>query len=114
MLITRRGYITRRGTYVPPRKIKNRGLPGKGPVLIKNPLKHHGLREYGYFHVDNKTVSQRHGALTRAMRVGKVQPVTLIRRLGAIATLTRRTMPRLSSIYRRDQHWLSKIVSARK
>lgn len=107
-MIIRRGYITKRGTYVPPRKIRNRGLPGKGPVLIKTPLKHHGLKEYGYFHVDAKTIAQRHRALKTAMKSG-VPRVTLIRRLGAIATLTSRTMPRLSKIYRRDQHWLSTI-----
>lgn len=108
-MIRRAAYTTKRGVYVKSTLIQNRGLPGKGPKLF-GPLKHHGLKEHGYFHVDNKTVTERHRALNRAMRSG-VSRTTLIRRLGAIATLTRRTMPRLSHIYRRDQHWLSKSVT---
>ena len=109
MILRRSGYTRKNGTRVKATMIKNLGLPGKGPKLF-GPLKHRGLKEYGYFHVDNKPVTERHSALNRAMRSG-VPRVTLIRRLGAISTLTRRTMPRLSHIYRRDQHWLSKSVA---
>ena len=104
--ILRHGYTTKKGTRVSASRIVNRGLPGKGPQLF-GPLKHGGLREYGYFHVDGKSLLARHRALTLAMRSG-VPKTTLIRRLGAISTLTRRTMPKLSAIYRRDQHWLSR------
>jgi hypothetical protein len=104
--IVRRGYTTKKGVRVSASKIRNRGLPGKGPKLF-GPLRHGGLREYGYFHVDGKSMLARHRALTLAMRSG-VPKTTLIRRLGAISTLTRRTMPKLSTIYRRDQHWLSR------
>jgi hypothetical protein len=48
----------------------------------------------------------RHKALSRAVSKGHEDPHAVIRRLIAISTLTKRTLPRASRIYKQDAAWV--------
>ena len=98
-------YIRKPGTsVVRPMAIPDVGAAGKGPKLI-GPLKGGMLTRYGYHPVESKTA--RHRALMKAMRVGHESPLAVARRLQAISTLTKRTLPTASRIYKMDRNWVS-------
>ena len=105
MIIKRRSYVRRDGTRVKASSfsIKNRGAPGRGKKLFT--LKKGGLSMYGY--KPTSSVSQRHSALSYAISRG-VPELTLSHRLGALATLFKRTNPKLSKSMRSNQH---KVIS---
>lgn len=111
LLIHRKGYTRSDGTRVSPTKYlsPNTGAPGRGKRLFT--LKKGGLSRYGYENILSSSVQKRRNALKRALNSG-VSKVTLGRRLGAIAVLTKRTIPRLSTAVRKDREWLR--TSARK
>lgn len=100
LIVTRKGYKRRDGTRVSPTTfaIKNRGLPGRGPKLFT--LRKGGLTEFGYRVKDPLQI--RHVALSRAISQG-VPSLTLSRRLGALATLLKRTSPQSSRRLRSNQ-----------
>lgn len=104
MLIRRKSYVRSDGTRVRATSYttKNRGKPGRGPKLFK--LKKGGLSRYGY--VTSASVANRHLALSRAISRG-VPSLTLSQRLGALATLLKRTNPALSKSLRRNQRWVA-------
>lgn len=105
MLIKRKSYVRSDGTRVKATsyKTKNRGRPGRGPKLFK--LKKGGLSRYGY--KTSTPMSMRHKALSMAISKG-VSSLTLSRRIGALATLLKRTNPLLSRSLRRNQLWISR------
>jgi hypothetical protein len=84
---------------------KDVGAIGKGPKLIGK-LKAGMLTQYHYHPVEAKT--NRHKALERAVFKGKEDPHVIIKRLTAISTLTKRTLPRASRIYKSDAIWVRK------
>lgn len=104
MLIRRRSYVRSDGTRIKATSYttRNRGKPGRGPKLFK--LKKGGLSRYGYS--TSAGVASRHLALTRAIAQG-VPGLTLSRRLGALATLLKRTNPMLSRRIRKNQRWVA-------
>lgn len=67
------------------------------------PLKHGMLTRFGYHPVEAKT--NRYKALTKAVSRGE-KPLAVMRRLVAISTLTKRTLPRASRIYKSDAMWV--------
>jgi len=85
--------------------IKDVGAAGKGPKLIGT-LKGGMLTRYHYHPVEAET--NRHKALERAIRNGREDPHAVIKRLVAISTLTKRTLPRASRIYKKDAKWVHK------
>lgn len=89
-------------SYVKSVPIPDVGAAGKGPKLI-GPLKGGMLTKYGYHPVESET--SRHRALSRAIRTGE-EPLALFRRLQAIGTLTKRTLPTASRTYLRDRNWI--------
>jgi hypothetical protein len=104
MIVKRKAYRRKDGTRVKASRfsIRNRGAPGRGPKLFT--LKKGGLSRYGY---DTKaSVAQRHSALSAAVSRG-VPALTLSHRLGALATLLKRTNPKLSRSLRRNQIWVN-------
>jgi hypothetical protein len=105
MIVHRKSYVRSDGTRVKATsfKIKNRGKRGRGPKLFK--LKKGGLSKYGYG--TSKPISLRHQALSVAISKG-VPSLTLSRRIGALATLLKRTNPQLSRSLRRNQGWVSR------
>jgi len=101
---TKYSFIRKAGTsYVRPVPIKDVGAVGKGPKVIGN-LKGGMLTMYGYHPVEAMT--NRHKALAKAIRVGREDPHAVVKRLVAISTLTKRTLPRASRIYKADARWV--------
>ena len=82
---------------------KDVGAIGKSPKII-GPLKAGMLTRYHYHPVEAPT--NRHKALVKAVTKGREDPHAVIRRLIAISTLTKRTLPRASRIYKADARWV--------
>lgn len=96
-------YMRKAGfTRVKPVPIPDVGAAGKGPKLIGR-LKKGMLTQYGYHPVEAKT--NRYKSLSKAISKGE-EPLAVFRRLQAIGTLTKRTLPRASRIYRADAKWV--------
>jgi len=103
---THKAYSYRRKsgfTRVKPVPTYDVGAIGKGPKLIGR-LKKGMLTSYGYHPVEAKT--NRYKALSKAVSKGKEAPLSVFRRLQAIGTLTKRTLPRASRIYKSDAKWI--------
>jgi hypothetical protein len=97
-------FIRKAGTsIVRPVPIKDVGAVGKSPKVIGN-LKSGMLTMYGYHPVEAMT--NRHKSLAKAIRVGREDPHAVVKRLTAISTLTKRTLPRASRIYKADARWV--------
>lgn len=97
-------YVRKAGTTrVRPVPTKDVGAIGKGPKLIGK-LKKGMLTSYGYHPVEAMT--NRHKALSKAVSKGHEDPHAVLKRLVAISTLTRRTLPRASRIYKADARWV--------
>lgn len=94
-------------THVSPARIKDVGAAGKSPKLI-GPLKGGMLTKYHYHPVEGTAF--RHKALTHAVKKGKENPLAVMRRLIAISTLTKKTLPRASRIYRQDFEWVRRTL----
>ena len=96
-------YVRKAGTSrVKATPIPDVGAAGKGPRLIGK-LKGGMLTKYGYHPVEAKT--NRHKALSLGVSKGE-KPLSMMRRLVAISTLTKRTLPRASRIYKQDAMWI--------
>ena len=81
---------------------KDVGAAGKSTKVIGK-LKGGMLTKYGYHPVEAKT--NRHKALSMGISKGE-KPLAVMRRLVAISTLTKRTLPRASRIYKHDAMWI--------
>lgn len=105
MLVHRKSYVRSDGVRVKATSfhIKNRGRRGRGPKLFK--LRKGGLSKYGYS--SKSALESRHISLSKAISKG-VPSLTLSQRLGALATLLKRTNPMLSKRLRKNQSWVSK------
>jgi hypothetical protein len=83
---------------------KDVGAAGKSTSIIGK-LKGGMLTKYGYHPVEAMT--NRHKALSKGISKGE-KPLAVMRRLVAISTLTKRTLPRASRIYKSDAAWVHK------
>lgn len=100
---TKYSYVRKAGiSRVKPTPIPDVGAAGKGPKLIGK-LKGGMLTKYGYHPVEAKT--NRYKALSLGISKGE-KPLSMMRRLIAISTLTKRTLPRASRIYKSDAMWI--------
>jgi len=92
--------------------IKNVGLPGKGykgpggPGI--GPLREGELSQFGYSNVTKKADRTRRIALKKAVK--KYGPLSVRRKLQAIATYTKRTSPGSSKIFLADIAWIKKTL----
>lgn len=103
-------YVRKAGkTRVRAAPIPDVGAAGKGPKLIGK-LKGGMLTKYGYHPVEATT--NRHKALSRGISKGE-KPLSVMRRLVAISTLTKRTLPRASRIYKADAMWIRSKYASR-
>jgi len=97
-------YVRKAGlTRVRPVPTKDVGAIGKSPKVIGR-LKKGMLTSYGYHPVEAPT--NRHKALTKAVSKGHEDPHAVVKRLVAISTLTKRTLPRASRIYKQNARWI--------
>jgi hypothetical protein len=100
---TKYSYVRKAGiSRVKPTPIPDVGAAGKGTKLIGK-LKGGMLTKYGYHPVEAK--SNRYKALSLGISKGE-KPLSMMRRLIAISTLTKRTLPRASRIYKSDAMWI--------
>jgi hypothetical protein len=77
------------------------GLSGKGPKLFGT-LRKGELAKHGYSF--RRSESERHAALKKA--VEDYGATGVFRKLDAVMKLTKRTSPKASSVFKRDQDWI--------
>ncbi len=89
---------------VPAACIKDRGLPGKGPREGEGigKLRKGELIKYGYQYRLSDALRQK--ALKKAIK--RYGPLSVYRKLDAVAKLSLRTAPDASSIFSRDRNWV--------
>jgi hypothetical protein len=114
-----RGSFTRKtGTHinkklVAPGCIKQRGKGNGEKVIVLDP-KYHYLSEFGYKDIDSLTVEQRRDALHKLLnhyvplKGEMVMYNFVIKELNARYILNRNTNPKLASIFKQDQKYISK------
>jgi hypothetical protein len=101
---TYRVYPTAHSVLVKAACIKDKGLPGKGPVSGEGigPLHKGELTAYGYN--VHKTEQERQEDLKKAIEV--FGALGVYRKLDAVAKLTKRTAPEASHIFTKDRQWV--------
>lgn len=108
--IVREGYVLptnkSKNVIVPPTCIKDRGDLGKGSNII-GPLHKGTLSSFGYSQVANKTLTERHQALRKAVKHLGWLPV--FRKLNAVYVLNKRTNKLLSDIFWKDRNWVKNM-----
>lgn len=106
--IRRIGYTRKNKVRVKSACIKDRGAPGRWQtvkgILGIGKLKRGVLRSLGYDHSDS--AATRHAALDKAVR--RYGRNSTVRKLNAISTYTKRTIPSASRIYKTDMHYVQK------
>ena len=105
---TRYSYVRKaalsRVSAVPAKDVGAAGMSTKVIGKLKNGM----LTKYHYHPVEAKT--NRHKALSLGISKGE-KPLAVMRRLVAISTLTKRTLPRASRIYKQDAKWIRQKYS---
>lgn len=108
---TRKAYTKKTGahvsaTRVPASCIRDIGNPGKGlsGTTGIGKLKEGDLSSFGYS--ANKTSRARHVALNAAIK--KFGPLSVYRKLNAVAVYTKRTSPRKSKTFLEDRSYVGK------
>jgi hypothetical protein len=114
--IIQRGYTVKRASgrvyrvhpekksvYVKPGCIKDRGIPGKlGPGEGFGPLRKGELKKHGYMYQNSQEA--RHTALKKAIQ--EFGALGVFRKLDAVAKLSKRTVPRASTVFKDDRDWI--------
>lgn len=102
--ILRSGYKTKKGTYVKPVCIEDRGKPGKGPKILP-PIKHPGsLKKFGY--KLDKPAKEREAALRKAIDANGA--VEIIRKLNWVRVISRDD-PKDAKKFTRDMKYVQKL-----
>ncbi len=83
------------------RKRTSRSLRN-GPGI--GPLRKGELTKYGYKNVAELSVADRHKALEKA--IDEYGSLGVWRKLNAVAVYTKRTLPKLSKIFKEDMNWI--------
>lgn len=91
-----------KSTWIAPTCIKSNTVLKREPLFYVEPDR---LSKYGYSAIEHKTDTARHTAINKALRAGE-KPLSVSRRLNAIATLTKNTNPKLSAIFKKDSEWI--------
>ena len=99
------GRLLKRGTMyrVKDSCVKNQDAPGKGPAVI-GPLKKGELKAMGYD--ATASASERHASIAKA--VGAYGRLSTLRKLNAVAVLTKRTSPTRAKTFKADRNWVKK------
>jgi hypothetical protein len=104
----RSSYKKKSGSIIPkkwvsPSCIKSRTGRPKGEQLFI--LEKNVLSKYGYENIENLSINQRHESLKKALD-NKIKPLSIYRRLIALATLNKNLNPLLYDIFIADTEWL--------
>ena len=99
-------------THIASACIKNRGLPGKGPREGEGigKLRKGELIKYGYQY--RLSDALRHSALKEAIE--HYGPLSVYRKLDAVAKLSVRTAPDASDIFAKDRNWVRNHYTLKK
>lgn len=93
-----------KGHWVAPKCIKSQlNRSSKGPrniVLMEKDI----LKPFGYENIESMSNVTRHGALKKAIRT--IKPLSVYRRLIAVATLNKNKNEKLYNILRQDAEWI--------
>ncbi len=109
--IRRKSYVRKSGKRVKSSCIRDMGRRGKGKSIIK--MKNEGsLSKFGYDKVVTKSPLSRHRSLRKAIK--KYGTTSVIRKLNAVAVLTRNSNRKLSSKFNADKKWVMRIARSRK
>ena len=101
--VTYKVYPKKKATYVKSACITDLGRKGKAaPGEQIGPLRKGELKKYGY--VYRLPSQQRHNALRKA--VGAYGPLSVYRKLNAVAKLSLRTAPEASMAFKADRNWI--------
>jgi hypothetical protein len=103
--IRRKSYTRKNGVSVKASCVKDVGKPGKGfagPGKGIGKLKKGQLSSLGYS--ISKTARSRHAALNKATR--KYGPLSIYRKLNALAVYTKNTSPTTSKTAKADRNWI--------
>ena len=109
-----KGYVKNDGTKVKG-YWRTQGPCNEKPKLIP-PLSKGTLSKYGYSNIRKMSAGDRHDALKKAInaytknnKVSKREAsLTIFRKLNAIATLKKNTLPKDSLLHKRDSRWVKK------
>jgi hypothetical protein len=92
-----------KSVWIKPTCVNDVGKKGKQErVFIVEPGR---LSKYGYNDVEERSDLARHKSLRSAFDAGE-KPLSVSRRLNALATLTKNTNPIRSQIFKRDSEWI--------
>jgi len=97
-------YPKNKNMMVESRCIREKGAPKVKPTGLFGPLKQGELAKYGYSF--RRTEAERHAALKKAVEAYGATGV--FRKLDAVMKLTKKTAPKASSAFRKDQAWIHK------
>jgi hypothetical protein len=110
----RKSYVRKNGTNVraanvrssevPPICIRDVGTSGKG-YKIPTVLEKGDLKKYGYDHVRNLSVQQRHQALRKANK-NIANPLSLFRKLNILSTMNKNRDSNLAKTFKDDANWV--------
>ncbi len=104
--IRRKAYTRKSGVRVKSSCVKDVGKRGKGKSVIK--IKHRGsLKKYGYNDVAHKSVDARHRSLRKAVKA--YGSTKVIRKLNAVAVLTKNTNRKLSAKFNADKKFVMRL-----
>ncbi len=103
----RRGSKSGKKVWVPPTCVPAKGKASKTGKKQERLfyLEPGRLAKYGYEEIVGKSDLARHKSLEEAMKLGE-KPLSVMRRLNALATLTRNTNPQLSHMFKEDSEWV--------
>lgn len=93
-------------TWVAPVCVSDKGKSGKQERLFV--IEPGRLSKYGYDEIEGKSDIARHKALNAALKSGE-KPLSVSRRLNALAILTKNTNPKLSQTFKMDSEWIKLV-----
>ena len=103
--VIREGF-NRNGTWVAPTCIKAKGLSKKTGVKGKKLFRLNSgtLGQFGYENIKNMSQKKRRSSLKKAMQ--HIKPLSVQRKLNAVAILQKNTNPEVAEILRDDVEWV--------
>jgi len=115
--VVRIAYTNKKGTRVSATCEKDRGLLGKTPESRKIPFRNAAftaddLGKYGYSDIVHKTASQRHAALSGAVK--EYGSVPVLRKINVLDVLSRHANPTFGKKLENDKVWIENTYHTNK
>ena len=91
-----------KGTWISPKCIKSKTGKPHGKQLFV--LEKGTLSKFGYSKINELTLTQRKEALKKALKI--LKPISVFKKLNAVATLNKNINPELSKTFKKDANWI--------